>query len=103
MTDTPVDLDDYRSMLAQKETVDRREHVRDFLDDQQALRKSQEELEKFLLAAPAETWSEAGAQALYLIQIFATTAEAQDTRRKQLITQTIKALKRLCTQAPDQT
>jgi len=32
-----------------------------------ALRRRQEELEKLLLAAPAETWPEAAAKAQYLI------------------------------------
>ncbi len=102
MTDIPIDLDSYRDTSAHKSTVDRREHARDFLDSQQALRKSQKELEKFLLDAPAKTWPEAGAQALYLLQIFAATAEAQELRRKLLITQTIGSLKRLCTKEAEE-
>ena len=56
----------------------------------------QEELEKLLLAAPAETWPEAAAKAQYLIQLFAATPEAQDPQRKELIAHALDDLKRLC-------
>lgn len=95
--DIPIDLDSYRGMSADKPAIDPRKHVRDILANQQTLRKSQEDLEGFLLEAPAKTWSDAGLRALYLIQVFASTAEAQDVRRKQLISQTIDSLTLLCT------
>jgi hypothetical protein len=45
----------------------------------------QEELEAFLAAEPATSWSELAAKARYLIELFAATAEGQDARRQKLI------------------
>jgi hypothetical protein len=61
----------------------------------------QEELEKLLLAAPAETWPEAAAKAQYLIRLFAATPEAQDPRRKELIAHALDDLTRLCERAKE--
>lgn len=94
--DDPVDLDKHRGMAAQKATEERRQRLHDFHADQAALRLRQNELEKLLLAAPAETWPEAAGKARYLIQIFADTPEAQDPRRKALITHALDDLTRLC-------
>ncbi len=96
MTDDPVDLDQHRGMAAQMATETRRQRLREFEADQAALRRRQEELEKLLLAAPAETWPEAAAKAQYLIQLFAATPEAQDPRRKRLIAHALDDLARLC-------
>jgi hypothetical protein len=82
-------------MAAMKATEIRRQRLYEFQTDQAALQRRQEELEKRLLAAPAETWSEAAAKALYLIELFATTPEAQDPRRKKLIAHAIEDLTRL--------
>jgi hypothetical protein len=95
VTDDPVDLDRRRGMAAQKATELRRQELRQFQVDQEALRRRQEELEKQLLAAPAETWPEAAAKAEYLIQLYALTSEAQDPRRKQLIDHALADLSRL--------
>jgi len=94
MTDNPVDLDEHRGMAAQKSTEIRR-RLQEVQADQAALRHRQEEFESFLLAAPALTWQEAAAKARYLIQLFAATAEAQDSRRRQLILTTLEELARL--------
>jgi hypothetical protein len=96
MADDPVDLDEHRGMAAQKATDIRRQRLHEFQADQAALRRSQEELEKLLLAAPAETWPEAAAKAQYLIQLFAATPEARDPRRKDLIAHALDDLTRLC-------
>ncbi len=96
MTKNPVDLDEHRGMAAQKATDIRRQRLHEFEADQAALRRRQEELEKLLLTAPAETWPEAEAKAQYLIQLFAATPEAQDPRRKELIAHTLDDLNRLC-------
>jgi hypothetical protein len=101
MTDDPVDLDEHRGMAAQKATEIRRQRLDAFQADQAALRRRQEELEKLLLAAPAETWPEAAAEALYLIQLFAATSEAQDPRRKKLIARALDDLTRLCDRAQE--
>ena len=96
MTGDPVDLDAHRGMAAQKATDIRRQRLHEFEADQAALRLRQEELEKLLMAAPAETWPEAAAKAQYLIQLFADTPEALDPRRKELIAQALDDLNRLC-------
>ena len=49
------------------------------------MRAHQEELEHFLLAAPATDWGEAVAKARYLLILFAQTPAAEDLRRARLI------------------
>ena len=95
MTDNPVDLDERRGMAAQKATEIRRERFQKFQEDQAILQRSQEELERHLLAAPAETWPEAAEKALYLIMLFSESLDAQDQRRRELIAHTIEDLTRL--------
>ena len=99
MSGDPVDLDEHRGRAAQQATKNRRRRLQEFQADQAALRCRQEELEKILLAAPAETWPEAAAKAQYLIQLFSTTPEAQDPRRKALIAHALEDLSRLCDRA----
>ena len=103
MIDNPVDLDKYRSMTAHMAIETRRRRLHEFETDQAALRLRQEELEKLLLAAPAETWLEVAAKAQYLIQLFADTPEAQDPRRKKLIANTLDDLARLSDRSKGQT
>lgn len=102
MADGPVDLDEHRGMAAQVATDIRRQRLHEFQADQAALRLRQEELERLLLAAPAESWPEAAAKAQYLIRLFAATAEAQDPRRKELIAHALEDLTRLCDRAKEQ-
>lgn len=102
MTDEPVDLDEHRGMAAQIATDIRRQRLHEFQVDQAALRLRQEELEKLLLAAPAENWPEAAAKAQYLIQLFAATPEAQNPRYKKLIAHALDDLTRLCDSAKKQ-
>ena len=96
MIGAPVDLDKHRGMAAQEMTDMRRVRLKMFQVDQAALRCRQEELEQLLHAAPAETWPEAAAKTRYLIKLFASTPEAQDPRRKELITRSLDDLARLC-------
>ncbi len=78
MTNDPVDLDERRGMAAQKATEISRKRPHVFQTYQAALQLRQDEPEKLLLAAPAETWPEAAAKAQYLIPLFSAIAEAQD-------------------------
>ena len=94
MTDDPVELDRHRGMSAQKDTETRR-HLHEVEADQASLRERQAELEKFLVSAPAANWPEAAAKALYLLELFAVTPEAQDPRRKKLIASVISDFGRL--------
>jgi hypothetical protein len=94
MTDRPVDLDKHRGMAAQKETEIRR-LLCAVQADQAALRARQDEFESLMVAADAATWSEAGARACYLIELYAATPEAQDPRRQRLIARVLADLTRL--------
>ena len=101
MGDEPVDLDKHRDRVAMRATEMRRQRLYEFQEDQAALKRRQEELEKLLLADPAETWPEAAAKALYLIQLFADTLEAQDPRRKKLIAHALDDIDRLSKRTKD--
>lgn len=95
MTDNPIDLDTHRSAAGKMATDIRRHALQDFEADREALRRRQEELETQLLAEPAETWPEAAVKAQYLIRLYASTADAQDARRKKLIERALGDLARL--------
>ena len=96
MTDDPVELDERRGMAAQQATELRRERLQEFKAYQIELQRRQEELERLLLAAPAETWPEAAAKAQYLIQLFAATPYGESPRCKELIAHALDDLNRLC-------
>lgn len=99
MSNDPVDLDRYRDKAAWRAAKTRRQGLQEFLVDQDALQRRQDELESLLLVAPAETWPEAVTKAQYLIRLFAATPEAQGPRRKQLIAHALDDLTRLCDRA----
>jgi hypothetical protein len=84
MTDRPIELDEHRGMAAQKATELRR-LVSEVAADRERLKARQDELEKSLVAAPARSWVEAVEKARYLLSIFSETLEAEDPRRKKLI------------------
>jgi hypothetical protein len=94
MADTPVELDEYRGMAAQKSTELRRQR-HEVEADQAALQGRQEEFERHAVAAPSTTWPEVAAKARYLIQIFGATPEGRDPRRQELIAQVLDDLVRL--------
>lgn len=95
MNDDPIDLDGHRSSAGKIAADIRRHALHEFEADRTALQRRQEELEAQLLATAAETWIEAAAKAQYLIRQYATTAEAQDERRKKLIERALGDLARL--------
>ena len=84
MTDRTIELDSHRGMAAQKATELRR-LVSEVAADRANLKARQDELEKFLVAAPAANWPDVAAKTRYLLSLFAATSEAQDPRRKTLI------------------
>jgi hypothetical protein len=94
MTDKTIDLDHHRGMAAQKATELRR-LLADVAANEKALRIRQDELEAHLLAAPAANWHEAAEKAGYLLNLFAATITAQDTRRQKLIAAVLADFKRL--------
>ena len=94
MTDRTIDLDRHRGMVAQKATELRRLLV-EVEANERALRLRQDELESHLIAAPAVNWQEAAGKALYLLDLFAVTAAAQDPRRQKLIAAVLDDFERL--------
>ncbi len=94
MTDRTIELDKHRGMSAQKATELRR-LVSEVATDRAKLKARQDELEKFLVAAPAANWAEAAEKARYLLSLFAATMEAQDPRRKMLIANLLDDFERL--------
>jgi hypothetical protein len=96
MTDEPVNLDERRSHAAKIASKTHLDHLMEFQAQQADLRRSQDELEQMLLAAPANAWPDVAAKARYLIQLFAATAEAQEAGRMKLIARTLGELSELC-------
>jgi hypothetical protein len=81
-------------MAAQKAT-DIRRLLAEVEANEKTLRDRQEELEKQLIASPAATWPEAAEKARYLLGLLASTAIAQDPRRKRLIANVLEDFVRL--------
>ena len=94
MTDLPITLDRHRGMVAQKAT-DIRRLIAEVEANEKSLRDRQAELEAQLVAAPATTWPEAAEKARYLLGLLASTAVAQDPRRKMLIANVLEDFARL--------
>lgn len=94
MTDRPIALDEHRGMMAQKATELRR-LVSEVAADRAKLQARQDELEKFLVSAPAASWLDAVEKARYLLGLFAATSEAEDPRRKLLIANVLADFERL--------
>jgi hypothetical protein len=94
VTDDPIELDEHRGMSAQKDTEIRR-CLHEVQADKAARQERQAELEKFMVSASAANWPEAAAKALYPLELFAATPEAQDPRRKKLIASVISDFRRL--------
>jgi hypothetical protein len=99
MTDKTIDLDEHRGMVAQKATELRR-LLTEVREDREALRTRQDALEAQLIAAPAETWEDAAEKARYLLNLYASSIEAQDPRRQRLIAAVLDDFKRLCGEHP---
>jgi hypothetical protein len=94
MTDKPVELDQHRGMAAQKAT-DLRRLLTQVASNEQALRATQDELEKQLIAAPASDWQEAADKARYLLSVLAACPSGQDARRQTLIKAVLADFSRL--------
>lgn len=100
MTDDTIDLDKHRGMAAQKATDLRRLRI-EVEEDHAALKVRQDELEAFLVAAPAENWPEAVEKARYLLGLFARTSAADDPRRQRIITTLLSDFDRLLNREPE--
>jgi hypothetical protein len=94
MTDKPIDLDARRGMAAQHAT-DLRRMAADVESDRADLRLRQDELERRLLAHPAENWSQAADKARYLLGLFDAASGRGDARLKSLIAAVLADFDRL--------
>jgi hypothetical protein len=94
VTGKQFDLDERRGMAAQKAT-ELRLLVNEVAADQAKLKARQDDLERFLIAAPAANWTEAAEKTRYLLSLLATTSEAQDPRRQTLISNLLNDFDRL--------
>lgn len=84
MTDLTIELDKHRGMAAQKATEVRR-LVTEVAVERAKLKDRQDELEKFMAAAPSQDWAHAAEKARYLLTLFAASPDAADPRRQKLI------------------
>jgi hypothetical protein len=94
MTNKTIDLDNHRGVMAQKAT-DLRRLLSDVTASQGALRLRQNELEAHLIAARAESWGDAAEKARYLLNLFAASLAAEDSRRQKLIAAVLEDFDRL--------
>jgi hypothetical protein len=94
MTDRTIDLDQHRGMAAQKATGQRR-LLAEVEANERSLQLRRDELETQLLAAPSADWQEAAVKARYLLNLFAASPLAQDSRRQRLITAVLADFDRL--------
>ena len=85
MTDIPVDLDAHRGMAAQKAT-DLRRALADVEAQVRELREREAELENRMMSVPATSWPEAAVKARHLLNLYAASLPAEDTRHRALVT-----------------
>lgn len=84
MIDEPVELDIHRGMAAQKAT-DIRRTLADAERTAATLRDRQLLIETLLTDVAATSWPEAAAKARYVLNLYASTLGAQDTRHRDLV------------------
>jgi hypothetical protein len=84
MTDRPVDLDKHRGMAAQKAT-DLRRALAEVENNLRALREREADLENRFMTVPASSWPEAAVKARYLLNLYAASLPADDTRHRALV------------------
>jgi hypothetical protein len=94
MTDKPIDLDAHRGMASQLAT-DLRRTSADVEADRARLHRRQDELERRLLAEPAESWPQAADKARYLLGLFDAVSGHGDARLKSLIAAVLADFDRL--------
>ncbi|MBC9883518.1 hypothetical protein G8O24_40235 [Bradyrhizobium sp. INPA01-394B] len=84
MTDHTVDLDKHRGMAAQKATELRRT-LAEVEATVRELREREAELESQMMTVQAASWAEAAVKARYLLNLYAASLPAEDTRHRALV------------------
>jgi hypothetical protein len=97
VSDTPVELDSHRGMAEQKATGLRR-LLADAEAGTAALRERQLETERQLLGIPALSWPEAAAKARYVLNLYLSLLERQDSQHRDLIAAVLADFERLTTE-----
>lgn len=94
MPDQPVDLDKHRGMAAQKAT-DLRRALAEVETHARELREREAALEHRMMSAPAASWPEAAVKARHLLNLYAASLPAEDTRHRALVTTLLDDFARL--------
>ncbi|WGD52452.1 hypothetical protein QA641_00400 [Bradyrhizobium sp. CB1650] len=84
MTDLPVNLDKRRGMAAQKAT-DLPSALADIEANLREVREREADLEKRMMTVPAASWPEAAVKARHLLNLYAASLPAEDTRHRALV------------------
>ncbi|SFJ95746.1 hypothetical protein [Bradyrhizobium sp. Gha] len=84
MTDLPFDLDKRRGMAAQKAT-DLRRALADVEASLREVRVRETDLENRMMTVPAASWPEAAVKARHLLNLYAASLPAEDTRHRALV------------------
>ena len=84
MNDRPVDLDKHRGMAAQKAT-DLRRALGEVETHARELREREADLEHRMMTVPALSWPEAAVKARHLLNLYAASLPAEDTRHRALV------------------
>ena len=84
MTDIPVDLDKHRGIVAQKAT-DLRRALAEVETHVKELRDREADLENRMMSVPAMSWPEAAVKARHLLNLYAASLPAEDTRHRALV------------------
>ncbi|SFH65086.1 hypothetical protein [Bradyrhizobium sp. Gha] len=84
MTDLPVDLDKLRGMAAQKATELRRA-LADVEANLREVRVREADLENRMMTVPAASWPEAAVKARHVLNLYAASLPAQETRHRALV------------------
>lgn len=84
MTDHPVDLDKHRGMAAQKAT-DLRRALAEIESHVRELREREADLENRMLTVPAASRPETAVKARHLLNLYAASLPAEDTRHRALL------------------
>ena len=84
ITDQPVDLDKHRGMVAQKAT-DLRRALSEVETHLRELREREADLENRVMTVPAASWPEAAVKARHLLNLYAASLPAEDTRHRALV------------------
>jgi|SRR5689334_18772299 hypothetical protein len=94
MTETPIELDKHRGMVAQKAT-DIRRVVAEVESNTKRLRDEQSVAEIQILGAPATSWREAVAKARYVLNLYSASLAPTDTHHRDLVAAVLADLTRL--------